>query len=247
MTRKAPAFQLYVDDFLAGTLEMTHEEVGIYIRLLCIQWSRGVVNDRAIASLHAGDAVHYVLEEKFERAEDGWRNLRLETVRTLAEARAEAGSIGGSKSQANRQSNGQANHQANGQAKRNTPTPSPTPSPIPSSSPIPIPSAAAALAAAEGKIRGLDWEDVARRATKLGRACKVLPREFVWSAVVIAEVVNPGMMAEVVTKVLAGEVRKPKSYIESVLRSECEKAGFDWRDLVPSVPKPVVASEPMKT
>jgi len=236
MTRKAPAFQLYVDDFLAGTLEMSHEEVGIYIRLLCIQWSRGYVNDRAIASLHAGDAVHYVLKEKFVRAEDGWRNQRLENVRNLAEARAESGSKGGSNSQANRQ----ANRQANDEAKLNTPTPSPTPSP--SSTPSPSPSAAAEAAAA--KFKGLDPEEIARLATKLGKACRSLPREFVWQSCVIGESVNRGLVSEIASKAIAGEIRKPKSYIESALRGECDKLGFDWKLLIPFVPKLKEKQEP---
>ena len=42
-TRKAPAFQFYADDFLAGTLEMSQEEVGQFIRLLCHQWNRGSI------------------------------------------------------------------------------------------------------------------------------------------------------------------------------------------------------------
>ena len=41
--RKAPAFMFYADDFLAGTLEMSQEEVGQYIRLLCHQWNRGSI------------------------------------------------------------------------------------------------------------------------------------------------------------------------------------------------------------
>jgi uncharacterized protein YdaU (DUF1376 family) len=39
--KSSPAFQFYVADFLVGTAEMTAEEVGGYIRLLCYQWSKG--------------------------------------------------------------------------------------------------------------------------------------------------------------------------------------------------------------
>jgi uncharacterized protein YdaU (DUF1376 family) len=41
--RKPPAFQFYADDFLAGTITMSNEERGLYIALLCIQWSKGFI------------------------------------------------------------------------------------------------------------------------------------------------------------------------------------------------------------
>ena len=42
---RAPAFQFYADDFLAGTMTMTNEERGAYISLLCLQWSKGFVTE----------------------------------------------------------------------------------------------------------------------------------------------------------------------------------------------------------
>ncbi len=45
MSRKAPAVQLYAGDFLTGTTLMTNEEVGLYIRLLCLQVEHGSVPD----------------------------------------------------------------------------------------------------------------------------------------------------------------------------------------------------------
>ncbi len=42
---KAPAFQFYAGDFLTGTTLMTNEEVGLYIRLLCLQAENGSVPD----------------------------------------------------------------------------------------------------------------------------------------------------------------------------------------------------------
>jgi uncharacterized protein YdaU (DUF1376 family) len=42
---KAPAVQFYVSDFLTGTTLMTNEEVGLYIRLLCLQAENGSVPD----------------------------------------------------------------------------------------------------------------------------------------------------------------------------------------------------------
>jgi uncharacterized protein YdaU (DUF1376 family) len=39
MSTKSPAFQLYAQDFLTGVMDLTMEERGIYITLLCKQWS----------------------------------------------------------------------------------------------------------------------------------------------------------------------------------------------------------------
>lgn len=84
--RKAPAFQFYADDFLAGTSEMSAEEVGGYIRLLCHQWTKGgIPNDQErvarIAGLMGSPCVGYVMA-KF-RLSDGHtlKNERLEKVR----------------------------------------------------------------------------------------------------------------------------------------------------------------------
>ena len=83
-TRKAPAFQLYTDDFLAGTLEMSQEEVGQLIRLLCHQWNRGSIPVETEKQQRlAGGCVSVDVLAKFDECEDGLlRNKRLESVRT---------------------------------------------------------------------------------------------------------------------------------------------------------------------
>ena len=45
MARKSPAFQFYPQDYLASArvAEMTLEEEGVYIRLLCYCWSSGSI------------------------------------------------------------------------------------------------------------------------------------------------------------------------------------------------------------
>jgi uncharacterized protein YdaU (DUF1376 family) len=80
---KAPAFQFYADDFLAGTADMTAEEVGVYIRLLCHQWSKGgLPNDpERLALMSGGNAKPHALA-KFGMCHDGMlRNARLEQER----------------------------------------------------------------------------------------------------------------------------------------------------------------------
>lgn len=88
---RAPAFQLYADDFIAGTADMTAEEVGGFIRLLCHQWSHGSIpadQDRAarIAGLIGSPCVGYVLA-KFSPC-DGHtlKNARLEKIREEQQA-----------------------------------------------------------------------------------------------------------------------------------------------------------------
>jgi uncharacterized protein YdaU (DUF1376 family) len=83
-TRKAPAFQLYTDDFLAGTLDMSQAEVGQLIRLLCHQWNRGSIPVETEKQQRlAGGCVSVEVLAKFEECEDGLlRNRRLESVRT---------------------------------------------------------------------------------------------------------------------------------------------------------------------
>lgn len=87
---KPPAFQLYADDFLAGTADMTAEEVGVYIRLLCHAWNKhGLENDEKRLGLLAGQChgnaaaeAMQVLSRKFVVAPDGrWRNERQEFTR----------------------------------------------------------------------------------------------------------------------------------------------------------------------
>ena len=43
---KPPAVPLYTQDLLVSTAEMTHEEVGAFIRQLCYQWVNGSILNR---------------------------------------------------------------------------------------------------------------------------------------------------------------------------------------------------------
>lgn len=104
MTRKrSPSFQFYADDFLAGTCDMSMEEVGAYIRLLCAQWSKQKLRDDAQilmrimgATPQEFDRIWPVLSPKFGmRIEDGIGNPRLEAVRDVQLTRSKNGSKGG--------------------------------------------------------------------------------------------------------------------------------------------------------
>lgn len=83
-TRKAPAFQFYADDFLAGTITMTNEERGAYIALLCIQWSKGSLTENDFQRVCIGMPPHSqrICQDKFQIDADGnYRNKRLEAER----------------------------------------------------------------------------------------------------------------------------------------------------------------------
>lgn len=83
--KPSPAFQFYPQDFLVGCAELTAEQVGAYIRLLCYQWSKGALpdNDKLLAALGGCRVASVaVLRLKFHKGQDGLlRNDRLEEVR----------------------------------------------------------------------------------------------------------------------------------------------------------------------
>ena len=70
---KDPAFLFYPESFLVGVMDMTDEEVGQYIKLMCRQHQKGHLPTAVIEK--ASDAVR----EKFVQDADGrWYNERLE-------------------------------------------------------------------------------------------------------------------------------------------------------------------------
>jgi len=74
---KDPAFLFYSSDFLAGVQDLTMEERGQYITLLCLQHQKGRLTEKMIR-LCCGNATADVLA-KFHQDEDGlFFNQRLE-------------------------------------------------------------------------------------------------------------------------------------------------------------------------
>jgi len=99
---KPPAFQFYADNFLEGTGDMTPEEVGVYIRLLCHQWSKGGLEpDDQRLQIMAGQCRASALAKaktKFGIGEDGLlRNARLERERVKQAAYREKQAENGAK------------------------------------------------------------------------------------------------------------------------------------------------------
>ena len=72
---KDPAFLFYSGDFLSGTMLMSNEEVGIYIKLLCLQHQQGHLEEADMLGLGATLKIF----NKFQKDDNGkYFNKRLE-------------------------------------------------------------------------------------------------------------------------------------------------------------------------
>ena len=93
---KDPAFLMYPEKFLAGTFFMTDEQLGRYIKLLCLQHQKGHLTTEQMSKvLHDDDLEVF---EKFIRDDEGkWYNVRLDQVITEREEFAERQRLNGQK------------------------------------------------------------------------------------------------------------------------------------------------------
>ncbi len=74
---KDPAFLFYSGDFLCGTMTMTHRQVGVFIRLLCLQHQQGHLSEKSMRSVCRNSDP--VVLNKFLRDGEGlYYNERLE-------------------------------------------------------------------------------------------------------------------------------------------------------------------------
>lgn len=86
---KSPSFQFYANDFTSGTVDLSTEDVGAYIRLLCYQWEKGAIpSDMTAQSRIAGLTTLRMrgtwgrIKRHFSDAPSGgFVNRRLERVR----------------------------------------------------------------------------------------------------------------------------------------------------------------------
>jgi hypothetical protein len=72
---KDPAFLFYSNDFLTGTYLMSDEQVGKYIRLLCLQHQKGQLSKKDM--LHICKTYDKDIFDKFTEKEDFYFNERL--------------------------------------------------------------------------------------------------------------------------------------------------------------------------
>lgn len=74
---KDPAFLFYSSDFLSGTMLMTDEEIGQYIKLLCLQHQKGHLKEKDM--LNICKTYNEYIFSKFKKDEEGnYYNERLE-------------------------------------------------------------------------------------------------------------------------------------------------------------------------
>jgi len=80
---KDPAFPMYAQDFLMGTLCMSFEDIGRYAKLLCYQWDKGYIPKKNLGILVGLDWVDFGedLRNKFVETETEIFNERLENER----------------------------------------------------------------------------------------------------------------------------------------------------------------------
>jgi hypothetical protein len=78
---KDPAVLFYTSDFLSGTFTMTNEQVGKYIRLLCLQHQKGKLTEKDMLSICK--AYDFEIWDKFIKDGDTFYNERMynETIR----------------------------------------------------------------------------------------------------------------------------------------------------------------------
>lgn len=75
--QKDPAFLMYPQAFMEGTFFMTDEQVGKYIKLLCLQHQLGHLTDKQMAKLLTDTDAEVF--EKFRQDEEGkWYNIKLD-------------------------------------------------------------------------------------------------------------------------------------------------------------------------
>lgn len=72
---KDPAFLFYTSDFLTGTMTMTHDQVGKYIRLLCMQHQKGDLTEKDM--LFICNSYDEDIYSKFDEIDGKFRNQRL--------------------------------------------------------------------------------------------------------------------------------------------------------------------------
>ncbi len=97
MARKSPAFSFYPDAWVLGTIGLTFEQQGVYLRMLCYQWAAGPsplsAYVHACGGMLGASAEHVssicsgIAATKFERHGDLYFNSRLEEERDKQRAR----------------------------------------------------------------------------------------------------------------------------------------------------------------
>lgn len=62
---KDPAFLFYHQDFFAGVSDMTNEEIGAYVKCMCVQASKGGITEKHMSIICISQDVHITVKKKF--------------------------------------------------------------------------------------------------------------------------------------------------------------------------------------
>jgi len=73
---KDPAVLFYTSDFLTGTMTMTNDQVGMYIRLLCLQHQKNFLSEKDMLSICK--SYDEDVFSKFEKNDQGYYNERMQ-------------------------------------------------------------------------------------------------------------------------------------------------------------------------
>lgn len=92
---KDPSFLFYVNDFLSGTIFMSNEDIGIYVKLLCVQHQHGGIIKKNDFDAFVGD--HGLVRDKFIETEDGFINAKMAKVMEERARKSENMSLNASK------------------------------------------------------------------------------------------------------------------------------------------------------
>lgn len=78
---KDPAFLFYHQDFFAGVSDMTNEEIGAYVKCMCVQASKGGITSKHMFIICCSQEVHEVVKNKFvlNNETNLFENIRLKT------------------------------------------------------------------------------------------------------------------------------------------------------------------------
>jgi len=76
---KSPAFQFYSSDFITGTMFMSNEEVGAYIRCLCMQHQKGHLKEKEMLQICLNQEVLDSVMNHYKQDDEGlYYNERLD-------------------------------------------------------------------------------------------------------------------------------------------------------------------------
>ena len=76
---KNPAVLFYTADFITGTLFMSNEEVGAYIRILCMQHQKGHLTEAEIKQICKTEDVYKAISNHFIKDDSGlYYNKRMD-------------------------------------------------------------------------------------------------------------------------------------------------------------------------